>query len=533
MPQCQPCFSWVLLDVRQTHGSSQLSPFPSTCWCPSSLNLSIELADLVIVLGYLGCVLAFGLWVGRGQQSTVDYFLGGRSLPWWAVLLSIVATETSTVTFLSIPGVAFALRGDLTFLQITFGYIVGRMLVAWIFLPLYFRGEPFTCYEVLQRRFGVASRRVTSVLFLITRNLSDALRLFLTALALQQAIGLELWVCVVGLGIVTITYTFFGGVKSVVWNDCIQFVIYMIGAGATLWVIVSRLPEGLPQLMEYGQQTGKFRMLDFDLGLTKGTITFWSGLVGGLFLTTATHGTDQLMVQRYLVARSQRAATAALLVSGFIVCLQFALFLVIGVGLACFYEAFPPEVAFTAEDKDRVLAHFVVNHLGTGLVGLTLAAVLAAAMSTLSSSLNSSATALVNDIYLPLAQQELTHEQQLRFSRLASIGFGVLQIAIALVSYRLFGADKSIVGTVLKIASFALGPMLGLYFLAVLTPQVKQRAALCGFVVGAGVLSWIAMESALNWPWYAAVGAGLTFTFGWYFSVVFPEAYANRDSSAS
>ena len=494
------------------------------------MNLLIHPVDLAIVIGYLGCVLAFGLWVGRGQQSTVDYFLGGRSLPWWAVLLSIVATETSTVTFLSIPGITFAQQGDFRFLQITFGYIVGRMLVAAVFLPLYFRGEPFTCYEVLERRFGIASRRLTSALFLVTRNLSDALRLFLTALALQQAIGLELWVCVVGLGLITISYTYFGGVKSVVWNDCIQFVVYMIGAAATLWVIVSLLPGGMTELLDYGRQEGKFLLFDFDPSLAKGTMTFWAGLVGGLFLTTATHGTDQLMVQRYLVAKSQRGATAALLLSGFIVCLQFALFLFIGVGLACFFEAFPMETPFTDADKDRVLAHFVVNYLGKGLVGLTLAAILAAAMSTLSSSLNSSATALINDIYLPLRPQELAHDQQLRLSRIASAGFGVLQIAIALISYQLFGADKSVVFSVLKIAGFALGPMLGLYFLAVFASRVKQGAALLGFVMGTCVLSWIALKTALDWPWYAAVGSVATFLFALLFSLFIPSSSEIKES---
>lgn len=451
--------------------------------------------------------------MGRGQRSTVDYFLGGRSLPWWAVLLSIVATETSTATFLSIPGIAFAVGGDFRFLQITFGYIVGRVLVAWVFLPLYFRGEPFTCYEVLERRFGVASRRVTSSLFLVTRNLSDALRLFLTALALQQAIGLELWVCVVGLGLVTIGYTCFGGVKSVVWNDCVQFVIYMLGAFSVLWVIVSLLPDGFAQLIQFGRESEKFRLLDFDLSLTTKTMTFWAGLVGGMFLTTATHGTDQLMVQRYLVASSQRGATLAVLLSGLVVCLQFALFLFIGVGLFCFYDVFPPDTAFAETDNDRVLAHFVVTHLNTGLVGLTLAAVIAAAMSTLSSSLNSSATALINDIYLPLTRQELSPEQQLKLSRLASGGFGILQILIAIVSYHV-DANSSTAKSVLKIAGFALGPMLGLYFLAVFTRRVHQRAALCGFVVGTVALSYLALGTPLYWPWYAGAGAALTFAGG-------------------
>lgn len=466
--------------------------------------------------------------MGRGQRSTVDYFLGGRSLPWWAVLLSIVATETSTVTFLSIPGVAFANGGDFRLLQITFGYMVGRLVVAAVFLPLYFRGEPFTCYEVLERRFGTASRRVTSLLFLVTRNLSDAFRLFLTALALQQAIGLEFWVCVVGLGLVTIGYTFFGGVKSVIWNDCFQFLIYMVGAGAVLWVTLSRLPEGLSELLAFGQQQGKFRVLDFDLGLTKGSMTFWSGLVGGLFLTTATHGTDQLMVQRYLAAKSQRGATWAVALSGVIVCLQFALFLFIGVGLACFYDLFPPEIAFTAADKDRVLSHFVVHHLPTGLVGLTLAAVFAAAMSTLSSSLNSSATALINDLYLPLTRREINHSKQLVLGRIASAGFGLLQIAIAWISFEI-GVHDSTIDLVLKIAGFALGPMLGVYFLAIFAPRVSQNAALGGFAVGTLVLSLLAFGVSLYGYWFALVGSAATFLSGVLLSYFTVGSHGNQN----
>ncbi len=482
------------------------------------MNSSIHFIDVAIVVVYIGFALAFGVWVGRGQKNTVDYFLGGRSIPWWAVLLSIVATETSTVTFLSIPGFTFAQGGDFRFLQITFGYIAGRILVVFVLLPLYFHGQPFTSYEVLQKRFGLASRRATSLLFLVTRNLSDALRLYLTALALQLATGLGLPTCVIALGLVTLVYTFVGGVKSVVWNDCIQFVIYTLGALATLVVIVNQLPEGVEQVRQYGEQLGKLRVFDFDLSLTKPTMTFWAGLIGGLFLTAATHGTDQLMVQRYLSARNQKSASWALALSGFVVCAQFALFLAIGLALGCFYDQFPPETPFGKGDGDRVFAHFIVNHLGRGLVGITLAAVFAAAMSTLSSSLNSSATALINDLYLPLLKQPPSPERQLRLSRLATAFFGVLQICIALVSQQV-GAAESTVGKVLAIAGFAMGPILGLYFLAVAAPRVRQRAALLGFLTGIALLSYIALNTGLYWPWYAGCGAFATFAFGLLFSL--------------
>lgn len=492
------------------------------------MNLSIHAIDAAIVVGYLAAVIALGVWVGRGQKDAVDYFLGDRSLPLGAVLLSIVATETSTVTFLSIPGFTYAEGGDMRFLQITFGYIVGRLLVIWALLPLYFQGQSFTAYEVLQRCFGISSRRATSLLFLVTRNLSDALRLYLTALALQQAIGLNLQTCIVLMGAVTILYTVLGGVKSVVWNDCLQFFIYVLGAVVALGVIISQLPGGWQQFTEYGAQQGKFRILDFDFSLVKPTITFWSGLIGGLFLTAATHGTDQLMVQRYLTARSQRAAGWALGLSGFVVCAQFALFLVIGAALACFYAEFPPEIPFGPKDGDKVFAHFIVHNLGRGLVGLTLSAVFAAAMSTLSGSLNSSATALINDIYLPLTRQQPSSERVLFLSRLATIGFGILQIAIALVSYHL-GTSESTVNSVLKIAGFALGPLLGLYFLGVFALHVKQRAALGGFCLGVIVLSYIASQTELSWPWYAGVGALITFLAGVALSKIVTEPPTNQD----
>jgi solute:Na+ symporter, SSS family len=488
--------------------------------------------DAAIVVGYLLAMLALGVWVGRGQKTTVDYFLGNRSLPWWAVLLSIVSTETSAVTFLSVPGMAFAVGGDMRFLQITFGYITGRLLIVLLLLPLYFRGEPFTAYEVLERRFGKTSRRASSVLFIITRNLADALRLYLAALVLQQAMGLELAPCIVIVGAVTITYTYLGGVKSVVWNDCIQFGIYILGAAVILTKIVQALPGGVEQLREFGDAADKFRVFDWRLGFTKlpdTAMTFWAGLIGGLFLTGSTHGTDHLTVQRLLAARSQREAGIALALSGFVVCFQFALFLIIGVGLAAFYAQFPPATEFGAGAGDRVVAHFIIHNLPTGLVGLTLAAVFAAAFS---SSLNPLAQSLVGDIVVPLAGRPLSREAQMRWGRLATLGFGLVQIAIALASYGL-GVEQSVVNSVLSIAAFTSGPMLGLYLLGVLTPRVGERPALGGFIIGLAVLSVIVVPTMplgwlynkdwplVFWPWYAAIGAAVTFGGGWGLSFLF------------
>ena len=506
--------------------------------------------DFVVLSAYLLAMLGIGVWVGRGQRTTKGYFLGDRSLPWGAVLLSIVAAETSTVTFLSIPAMTFAAGGDMRFLQVTFGYIVGRALVAVILLPLYFRGELFTAYEVLQRRFGKTSRRATSLLFIVTRNLSDGLRLYLSALVLQTAMGLDMTTSIIAMGIVTLIYTYVGGVKSVVWNDCIQFTIYILGACLALRAIIVGLPGGFEEFRAYAAEHGKFTLFDFDWSLLTPKMTFWAGLIGGSFLTASTHGIDLMTVQRLMSARSQRGAAMALVASGVVVFLQFALFLVIGVGLAAFFAAHPEEVQ-NIRKPDQAFAYFIVHYLRPGLVGLTLAAVFSAAMSTLSGSLASSSNALVNDFIVPLRRQPLSEAAALQVSRLATSGFGVVQMGIALIaSWR--NADQTIVNQVLTIAAFTSGPMLGLYLLAVLTPRVRERPALGGFLSGIVLLSYFAFSPSANkhwwwpdmlsWPWtsplyyfwYAVFGSLTTLAVGWLLSfTALNGSESNLDSNAT
>lgn len=477
------------------------------------MSINIGAIDSLIVIAYMLAVLALGIWVGRGGKSSADYFLGDRSLPWGALLLSIVATETSTVTFLSIPGLAAAAGGNLTFLQITIGYIVGRTFVIFFLLPLYFRGRPFTAYEVLESRFGKVSRRVVSSLFLLTRNASDSLRLFLTALVLQIVLGLDLTASVIFIGTITIVYTFIGGAKSVIWNDCIQFVVYMLGAAAAAYIIVGETPGGIDQLRQFASSADKLQIFDFDFDLFKPTMTFWAGLAGGAFLTAATHGTDQMMVQRYLSAKSRGDASLALGLSGFIVLLQFAVFLLIGVGLANLFGIGSATSTVEGMKNDQLLAYFIVNYMPVGLLGLTLAAVFAAAMSTLSSSLNSSAAAFINDIWLPRTKRNPDEHAVLNAGRLATVAFGVLQIGIA-IAFGMLATDESIVSNVLKISGFAAGPVLGLYFLGVFSPRVTEAAALGGFVIGVIILSGFAYLTPLYWAWYALLGSVVTYGAG-------------------
>jgi SSS family transporter len=480
--------------------------------------MNVHPADLGILLVYLAAVVALGLWIGRGTRSAASYMLGDRNLPWWVILFSIVATETSTVTFLSIPG--FAYSRDLTWLQIPLGFLLGRFAVVFLLLPGYFRGETYTAYEVLHRRFGGGVSRAASALFIVTRSLADGLRLFLSALVLQEMTGLPMAGAVAALGLATILYTWFGGMKAVLWTDVTQFVVYVAGALVAFAVLLERLPGGWGQMLAIGEAAGKLRVFDLALDPSQ-PYGLWAGLAGGLFITLGSHGVDQMMVQRYLAARRIADARKALVASGFVVVAQFALFLLIGVGLFAFYQLNPPEIAF--DRPDRVFARFILDHLPVGLVGLLLGAIFAAAMSTLSSSLNSCATAAVRDLWLPMRRRsgaDPGDRGQLRATRALTAGFGVVQIGVGIGGLWL---TSTVVAAVLGIAAFTTGIVLGVFFLGTFTRRVGERAALAGLVVGLAFMTWVFFATSLAWPWYALVGSGVTFAVGLAASVAWPR----------
>ena len=479
-------------------------------------------------------MVALGLLIGIKQKDLSGYLLGGRDLPWYSILGSIVATETSTATFLSIPGITFAATGDMRFLQLTIGYILGRVIVAVVLLPLYFKGQIYTAYEVLEQRFGGVVKSVASILFLITRNLGDGLRLFLAGIALEKVLDISLPVAIIILGVATIAYTFFGGLRAVIWSDCIQLLIYMIGGLMALAILIQSIPGGWGELMAFAEQTERMRILDlrFDGGenfnLWTEPYTLWAGILGGALLTLGTHGTDQMFVQRYLAARSRRDASKAVIFSGFIVMGQFTLFLIIGIALACYYERVVPT---TFEKNDEVFATFVVEQLPIGLVGLTLAAIFAAAMSTLSSSLHSSATSMVSDLYLPHHQRKgavIHPDQQVRISKRFAILFGVIQIALGIGASWI---SDSVIRDALAIAGFTAGIMLGLFCLGVLTRKANQSGALIGIIAGIIVLSYIKFGTETAWTWLAVIGSLTTFTIGIIASWLLPANESTYEKS--
>lgn len=483
------------------------------------MNIAIGSVDLFILGLYLIGVVLFGSWVGGKQKNLSDYLLGGKTLPWWAILGSIVATETSTVTFLSVPGIAYEPGGNLQFLQLAIGFIAGRLLVIVFLLPLYFRGEIYSAYEVLQQRFGGTTERVSSLTFIVMRTLADGLRLYLTALVLEKVVGIPLSTCIIIIGIGTIIYTCLGGMKSVVWNDCLQFVVYIAGAIFAFAVIIQALPNGWTDYQQFAVTHHKLTMFDFSWDLAN-KYTFWAGLIGGLFLSMATHGADQLMIQRYLGSRSQHDAAKALGISGFVVFAQFALFLLLGIALAAFYTTFPPSTPF--EKPDEVFASFIIDHLPTGIKGLTLAAVFAAAMSTLSSSLSSTTSALVNDFYLPLTSTTKQPAELVKTSRFFTALFGIAQITVGIASQSI---SSSVVGNVFSIAAISTGLILGIFFLATFSKRASQVSALLGFLVGLIAVLYVAfaMKDSIAWPWYTLIGASTVFLTGILVSTFLPD----------
>lgn len=465
----------------------------------------LTVLDLIIVVGYVVGTTLIGVWFTRRQKDLKTYFVGGRNVGWGLLLFSIVSMETSVVTFLSVPGLSFKTGGNWTFLQLACGYLIGRLLVAWLLLPQYFCGECFSAYELLRDRFGPIVQRVASGIFVLTRTIADGLRLYLTALLLQQITGWNQNISVIVMGGTMIVYTFLGGMQAVIWTDLIQFIIYLLGAIFAAYFILDALPGGLNEVVQVGTETGKFQTIDTTLTFSS-IYVLWAGIIGGAFLSMASHGADQIMVQRYLCARSLGHARAALLLSGLVVFVQFALFLFIGVGLYALHINGGLPLP-TDTKPDQVFGIFIINRLPSGLIGFVVAGVLAAAMS---STLNSSATALLSDFYRPLVRGR-TETHYLLVSKWATVICGIAQISVALGA-NFLQSDESIINRVLAVAGLTTGLILGVFLIGLLPRRVGPTAALIGLLVGMGtvVSLWVPTiwgQVIVAWPWYAPIGA--------------------------
>jgi SSS family transporter len=491
----------------------------------------MQTLDLIIIVGYLVGITAFGILYAGKQETTEDYFVGDRSVPWWAIAMSIVATETSTITFISVPGIAFAKGGNFQFLQLVFGYILGRVVISLLFIPMYFKGELQTVYQLLGERFGGKVKILASGLFVVMRNIADGIRLLLTAIVLAAVYtafqpGADPTVAIVGaiilLGLVMIFFTFYGGIEAVVWIEVVQLVIYLGGAIAAAVVLINNIDGGLTSTVSIGEQFGKFSVFDFSFDLTK-TFTFWGGVIGGCFLTMSTHGTDQFMVQRYLCTNKPSAAITALMTSGAVVLGQFIGFLFIGVLLFAFYEPYNVDGyatatgAFPFTGGDKVFPDFITQKMPTGLSGLVVAAIFAAA---LSSSLNSIAATAVNDIYKPFARNK-TDKHLMKVAGILTIVVGIGQIAIAI---SLKDANSSALGMALSVASLINGPILGVFLVGAFLKRATEIHALIGMLTSIFVMTFVLFGTKVAWPWYALIGSSITFVVAFLATLVISKS---------
>src|SRR5579872_125282 len=468
--------------------------------------------DFAIIALYLAGITLFGLRFRKRQRSLRDYFLAGRNIPWWAICLSIVAAETSTLTIISIPGLAY--DTNLTFIQVVMGYVVGRVIISFILLPHYFRGDLYTAYELIERRFGRGLRSLTAGLFLVTRTAAEGVRVYAVAIVVAIALGTGEVASIAIICALTLIYTFEGGLAAVIWTDVVQTVIYVGGTLVGLWTILHVVPGGWSAIHAAAASAGKLQVFDFSPNLSM-PYTFWAGLIGGAAFTTASHGTDQLLVQRFLAARGQKQSAMALIASGVAVFFQFALFLLVGVMLWAYYLV--PSANFGT--PDRIYPTFIVREVPHGISGLLIAAILAAAMSNLSAALNSLSSSAVLDFYLRFRPQA-DDRRRLRLSRLATVVFALLLFGLAVLSLHKVGR---VVEVGLQIASVAYGALLGVFLLGVLTRRANQRGASIGMLLGFSCELYLWRWTHVPWTWWVLIGGVVTFTSGYMLSLLLPE----------
>ncbi len=470
--------------------------------------------DLTVIAVYLAGVTLFGMRFKERASTLRGYFLAEKTIPWWAISLSIVAAETSTLTIISVPGLAY--ERDFRFLQLVIGYLIGRVIITVLLIPHYFRGDLVTAYQLIERRFGQKLRSLTAGLFLITRAAAEGVRVFAVAIVVGIALGDLLGgfsdfrrdvAAIAIVSVLTLIYTLKGGMAAVIWTDVVQLAVYVAGTLAGFFTILHLVPGGWHTVHSIASEAGKFRIFDFSWNFYA-TYTFWSGVIGGAFLTTASHGTDQLIVQRLLSARTERQSKLALLASGIMVMFQFSLFLLIGAMLYVFYKLFPPAVAFTR--SDTIFPAFIVTRMPHGISGLLISAILAAAMANLSAALNSLSSTTIVDFYLRI-NPEASDQHRVFLSRLATVGWAVVLFALAIVAR----SGGKVLEAGLSIASVAYGSLLGVFLLGVLTRKAGEGGAMVGMLCGFLLNLYLWQSTKVPFTWYVPFGSIATFVIGY------------------
>lgn len=477
--------------------------------------MHLSFIDYAIIVVYLIAIASFGKFQGGKQRSVKDYFIGSQEVPWWIISFSIVAAETSTLTFISIPGLAYLT--NLNFQQLTFGYLIGRIIVAVFFLPAYYKGELSTAYSYLENRFGKKTRSLASVTFLFTRTASDGVRLFATAIPLYIMLEIQPIVAIVIMAFVALLYTFTGGLKGVIWVDAVQMLIYIGGAIISVIYLLNYIPGSFYDTISSDGITEKLSIINLGFGNSFAEFfskpyTLLSGIIGGAFLSMASHGTDQLIVQRLLAAKNLAESKKAIITTGVIIIFQFALFLFIGILLFAYYGKIDVK-------PDEVFSKFIIEALPVGVKGLIIAGLFAAALSTLAGSITSLSSSVMMDLYLPL-KKSIDEKRNLFISKLLTIFWAGMLIVSAFIFME---SPKTVVELALSIASFTYGGLLGTFLLGLSNKNVQQNHAIAGFVSAIVVMSFIILFKVVAWTWFILIGVTITLIVGNLLHIFFRE----------
>ena len=468
--------------------------------------MQVSTLDYTIIVLYLIGITAFGKIIGGNQKTVKDYFIGSKQVPWWAISFSIVAAETSTLTFISIPGLAYLT--NLNFLQLTFGYLIGRIIVAQFFLPAYYKGELSTAYSYLQTRFGNKTRSLASITFLFTRTAADGVRLFATAIPLYLMLDISPMVAIIIIAIVALLYTFTGGLKGVIWVDAIQMFIYIGGAIIAGIYLINNIPENIGDILSSAEISTKLSVFNFGFdrgiaGFFSQPYTLLSGLIGGAFLSMSSHGTDQLIVQRLLATKDLAESKKALITTGVIIIFQFALFLIVGVLLYAYYGSLNIK-------SDEVFSKFIIEVLPSGVKGIIIAGLFAAALSTLAGSITSLSSSVMLDLYIPI-KKSIDDKKNLWYSKLLIIFWAIMLIFSAFIFME---SPRAVVELALSIASFTYGGLLGTFLLGLLNKKIQQNHAIVGFISTIVVMSFIIIFKVVAWTWFILIGVCVTLFVG-------------------
>lgn len=463
--------------------------------------MGLTLLDLLVILLYLLFCVILGIKSGGRPSDSTTYFKTDGNVPWWAVSLSVVATETSMLTVISIPAVAYL--GSFVFLQIVFGYILGRLVIAWFILPAYFMGEQKTAYTFFGVRFGPLFQRLISMVFLLTRLLADGVRLFAAAIPIKVITGLDYPVSISIIAVMTLAYTYYGGLKSVIWIDVLQMVVYTFGGAFVIWFAVTHMADPLIPLLA---DAGKLQTIVWPGSLQEVFTTPYNvigAVLGGMFLSMASHGVDHLMVQRLLACKELRKAKTAIVTSGILVLLQFTLFLFAGMAIYGYYNGLTiAELNLT--QADEVLLKFINEEIPAGVAGLLIAGLFAAAMSTLSSSLSALSSSTLFDIFPKLSERP----GSMKISR----GFTVMWTAVfILFAISFTSTDNPVIELGLAIAGFTYGGLLGAFLTGRYT-NIDRVSAVIALIACVFSMTVIIFLGNLAYPWYTLFGVGIFIT---------------------